>query len=318
MYSVPKLNAEDSKNREKTLKKLFRQLYQENCAQTMKEDLVNQITKLVLASRTFCRKYQGKNLFGIYQEIYNQAKLQLAQDIIPDNSGSPMSELGTVSWQREVQIKAFKNILDDYKLKQLALTVQSYPPNSELRSYALRELIRAIKISGKLCSPYKDRFSPEIHQVIYEEAVMETFMYICTKIDNYDPDRGKKKFMNWVNYKLEKSFLACCNQLKISQELQFFELSDLEKIPTPVKSPSLAESLVDYIKKDPEQLFTQAYVQGRPDANFRTIALGRLSGQSWQEMAQQFNISVSTLSSFYRRNCQAFKTILEQEFINNH
>ncbi len=313
MSSASKLNADDGKNREQKLKKLLQKLYQPNLSPLERDCLVNQIVTLVLSTRNFCRKYQGQDLFGIYQEIYTLAKSQLAKDIISDNSRAPLSELGTVVWQREVTIQTLRKILDDHKLKQLALAVQSYPPNSELRSYALKELIRGIKISGKLCSPYKDRFSPKIYQAIYEEAMMETFMYICTKIDNYDPERGNKKFMNWVNFKLEKSFLICCEQLKISQELQFFELSDLEKIPTPISSPSLAESLVDYIKKDPEKLFSQAYVKGRPDANFRTIALGRISGQTWQEIAQQLGISVSTLSSFYRRSCQDFKTILEQK-----
>ena len=313
MSSALIFNADDSKNREKILKKLFQKLYHQNCSQQKKEYLVSKIVKLVLRSRTFCRKYQGQPLFGIYLEIYTQAKLQIVEDILPENSSYKVSELGTVSWQSNVKFKAFKKVLDDDKLKQLALTVQDYAPNSELRSYALRELIRAIKISGKLCSPYKYRFSPEVYKVIYEEALMETFMLICTKIDNYDPERGKKKFMNWVNFKLEKAVLICCNKLKIYQELQFFELSDLDKITAPVTAPSLAESLVDYIKKDPDNLFTKSYVKGNPDANFRTIALARISGQSWQEIAQQFNISVSTLSSFYRRNCQRFKSILEKE-----
>jgi len=313
MSSAPMFNADDNKKREKTLKKLLQQLHQQNCSQKNQEYLVEKIARLVLRSRTFCRKYHGQPLFGIYQEIYTQAQLKLVEDIIPENSNSQISELGTVSWQKEIKIKAFRSVLDDTKLKQLALTVQGSPPNSELRSYALRELIKAIKISGKLCRPYKYRFSPEIYQVIYEEALMETFMYICTKIDKYDPDRGKKKFMNWVNFKLEKAFLVCCGQFKIYQEFQFFELSDLDKIPTPAQTPSLAESLLEYIKRDPEQLFVESYIKGKPDANFRTIALGRISGQSWQEMAQQFNISVSTLSSFYRRNCQRFKSILEQK-----
>ncbi|MDJ0900047.1 MAG: hypothetical protein QNJ55_14685 [Xenococcus sp. MO_188.B8] len=305
-------NAGDSNNREKILKQLFQQLYQQNCSQQQKEYLVGKIVKLVLLSRTFCRKYQGQPLFGIYLEIYTQAKFQLLEDILPENSPYKISELGTISWQSKVKNQAFRNVLDDERLKQLALSVQSYPPNSELRSYALRELIRAIKISGKLCSPYKYRFSPEIYQVIYEEALMETFMYICTKIDNYDPQRGNKKFMNWVNFKLEKSVLFCCNQLKINQELQFFKLSDLDKITNPVNSPSLAESLLEYLKKDPDKIFTRSYIKGKPEANFRTIALGRITGQSWQEMAQQFDVPVPTLSSFYRRNCQRFKSILEQ------
>ena len=313
MSSALIFNADDSKNREKILKKLFQKLYHQNCSQEKKEYLVSKIVKLVLHSRTFCRKYQGQPLFGIYLEIYTQAKLQIVEDILPENSSYKVSELGTVSWQSNVKFKAFKKVLDDDKLKQLALTVQDYAPNSELRSYALKELIKAIKISGKLCSPYKYRFSPEVYKVIYEEALMETFMFICTRIDNYDPERGKKKFMNWVNFKLEKAVLICCNKLKIYQEIQFFELSDLDKITAPVTAPSLAESLVDYIKKDPDNLFTKSYVKGNPDANFRTIALARISGQSWQEIAQQFNISVSTLSSFYRRNCQRFKSILEKE-----
>ena len=313
MSSALKFKADDSKNREEILKKLFQQLYQQNCSQQQQEYLRNKIVKLVLRSRTFCRKHQGQPLFGIYLEIYNQVKLQLVNDIIPENSPYQMSELGTVSWQNKVKIKALRNVLDDEKLKRLALTVQGYAPNSELHSYALKELIKAIKISGKLCHPYKHRFSPEIYQVIYEEALMETFMYICTKIDNYDPERGKKKFMNWVNFKLEKAVLIAANQLKIHQELQFFELSDLDQITTPVDAPSLAESLVDYIKRDPEKLFTQSFIKENPDANFRTIALARISGQPWQEIAQQFNLSVSTLSSFYRRNCQRFKSILENK-----
>lgn len=313
MSSALTLNSDDNENREKTLKKMFMRLQQQNCSQETQEYLISNIVKLVLRSRTFCRKYQGQPLFGIYQEIYTQAKLQLWEEILPENSTYKMSELGTVSWQSKVKIKAFRKVLNDDRLKQLALTVQKYPPNSELRSYALKELIKAIKISGKLCSPYKYRFSPEIYQLIYEEALMETFVFICTNIDSYDPERGKKKFMNWVNFKLEKAFLLCCRQLKIHQELQFFAMSDLDKIPTPVNTPSLAESLLNYIKKDPDKLFTKAYIKGRPEANFRTIALGRIAGQSWQEMAQQFDISVSTLSSFYRRNCQRFKTILEQE-----
>ncbi len=313
MSSALMSNAEDGKNREKILKKMFQQLYQQSCSQQTKEYLVNKIVKLVLRSRTFCRQYQGQPLFGIYLEIYNQTKLQLVEDIISKNSLYQLSELGTISWQNKVKIKAFRAVLDDEKLKQLALTVQGSVPNSELRSYALKELVRAIKISGKLCRPYKYRFSPEIYQVIYEEALMETFMYICTKIDNYDPERGNKKFMNWVNFKLEKAVIACCQQLKIHQELQFFELSDLEQIITPVNSPSLAESLVEYIKQDPDKLFTQSFIKGNPDANFRTIALARIAGQSWQEMAQQFDLSVSTLSSFYRRSCRRFKSILEQK-----
>lgn len=313
MSFAPMFNADDSKSREKTLKKLIKQLYHPNCPQKNQEDLVNKIVTLVLRSRTFCRKYQGQPLFGIYQEIYTQVKLQLVEDILPENSSFNISELGTVSWQKEIKTNAFRSVLNDNNLKQLALTVQNSTPNSEFRSYALRELIKAIKVSGKLCKPYKYRFSPEIYQAIYEEALMETFMYICTKIDNYDPERGNKKFMNWVNFKLEKAFLVCCGQFKIYQEFQFFELSDLDKIPTPSQTPSFAESLLDYIKKDPEQLFTQSYIKGKPDANFRTIALGRISGQSWQEIAQQFDISVSTLSSFYRRNCQRFKSILEQK-----
>ena len=307
------LNADNSENREKTLKKIFNQLYQQNCSQKTKEYLMSNIVKLVLRSRTFCRKYQGQPLFGIYQEIYTQAKLQLLEEILPENSTYKMSELGTVSWQSKVKVKAFRKVLNDERLKQLALTAKKYPPNSELRSYALKELIKAIKISGKLCSPYKYRFSPEIYQVIYEEALMETFIFICTKIDSYDPERGKKKFMNWVNFKLEKAFLLCCRQLKIHQELQFFAMSDLDKIPTPVNTPSLAESLLNYIKKDPDKLFSRAYIKGKPEANFRTIALGRIAGQSWQEIAEQFDVSISTLSSFYRRNCRRFKIILEQK-----
>lgn len=72
--------------------------------------------------------------------------------------------------------------------------------------------------------------------------------------------------------------------------------------------PSLFERICEAIEEDAENLFKQAHIRNRPDANFQAIALARFSGKTWEEISAKLKISVSTLSVFFLRCCQKFRS----------
>jgi hypothetical protein len=75
--------------------------------------------------------------------------------------------------------------------------------------------VEAIRLSGKLSHPHRTRFSPQFYDLLYEEAVNKTLMYVCRKIDKYDPERGQdKKFMTWVNFRLDRVIIETSREFK--------------------------------------------------------------------------------------------------------
>ncbi len=55
-------------------------------------------------------------------------------------------------------------------------------------------------------------------------------------------------------------------------------IQNLEMFPQPEETPDLSQSL----EEDIDKLFEQIYIRNRPDANFRAIALARVSGKNWE------------------------------------
>ncbi len=284
--------------------------------------LINQIAGVILRSRPLCRHFNGTPLKGVYQEIYDRAKKDLidslhqylcdpkikrTQQII--NSRKQLTPAHLYKLQKQI----FQQLLDDNQLKKMGLTAQRYAVNSELRTYALTELVKAIKLSGRLCRPHTSKFSSSLYSTLYEEALSETFAYVCLNIDLYDPERGKRKFMNWVNFKLDKLILKCYIDFQKYTKHEIYSFSELEQIRQPSKSPDLSQVLQEYLAKDPNKIFTTVHIRNRPDANFSTIALAKFSGLSWEQVSQELGIPVPTLSSFYNRWCRRFAPLLKTE-----
>ena len=309
---------DNNQSRQQQLELLLQQARTEVIAQKQ-ENLViilEKVVEIVLYSRPICRQYNGQPLFGIYLKIYSQAESKLLKYITEeiDDYSYLASNTKELYW---IQTQIFKIILDDANLKELALTAQNQPPNSSLRSYALRELVKAIELSQRLIKMRSYGVSSQFEKLIYEEAVMETLAYVCTKIDLYDPNRGKQKFMNWVNFKLEKMLLKCRQEFQNPNIIQIHSWSDLENLNSGNAgndSSDFSQLLYHYIEQDSNNIFTSVFVNGYPEANFKEIALARLSGDTWKEIAQHYGLSIPTLSSFFKRNCQKFQYLFEKEF----
>ncbi|HHP7230997.1 MAG TPA: hypothetical protein ACFCUY_09075 [Xenococcaceae cyanobacterium] len=306
---------ENSNYRQQKLQQLLQQAYQQNQNWQLESLSIplQEIVELVLRSRPICRQYNGQMLSGIYLEIYQEVQAKLLKSIaikIQQFNSLP----STLQWLYTLQYQAFRITLDDLKLKKLALAAQQTLPNSGLRSHALQELIKAIKLSQRLIKLRYQGLPTQFDKLVYEEAVTETLVYVCTKIELYDPERGNKKFMNWVNFQLEKNLIKCRQQFRIPHTIEIPFWSDWENFVHQPNQPNLSDLLYKYIEQDENNIFKSVFIKNHPQANFRQIALGRLSGHTWQEIAQELKISIPTLSSFFQRNCQKFKALFEKEF----
>ncbi len=273
---------------------------------------LTQLVDEILRSRKICRPLLGQPLSGVYQQIYEQVRQQLMRDVGEKLNQYSPKQMPVRTWVNTLQHHAFRKILDDTHLKKLAVEAQHHPPHTELRQYALGELVEAIRLSGKLFHPHRASFSPQFYDLLYDEAVNKTLTYVCRKIDKYDPERGDKKFMNWVNFRLERVFIETCREFREPNISNLPSLTELEEVVQPEEPPSLFERVRECLEEDAENIFKQAHIRNRPDANFTTIALARFSGKSWEEISAELKIPLPSLSSFFQRCCEKFRPKFRQ------
>jgi DNA-directed RNA polymerase specialized sigma24 family protein len=280
----------------------------QHSAQTAERQFaLSRLVDEMLRSRPICRPFGNQSLYSVQEEIYEQVREQLLRDLDREIDRYKPESLSIRLWASSLRESAFGQVLDDARLKKLAITVQQLPPNTEARQHLLRELIEAICLSGKLCRPHRKKFSPTFYELLYEEAVNETLLYVCQNIDKYDPQRGRdKKFITWVNFHLDKLVIECRRKFSNLNAPYCLSLAEIEEIKLPEESSYLSDMVREYIEEDAENLFSQAQIKNRPDANFRAIALARFSGKSWEEISEELGIVVPTLSSFYQRCCRKF------------
>lgn len=284
-----------------------------NQSRKQQDLIIHQIVELTLQSRPLCRPYEGKILDGIYQELYTQVHDLLIIEIRQIFDQKKSIQILTLETVNQFQIKCFQNSLNDQTLKKFALYAQKQTDDITLRHYCLTELVKAIKISERLCKPHQGLFKTKFYPVIYDEAVGETMNYICTNIEKYDPNRNSGKFMSWVNFKLNKLVLDCRKKFDLSTSFDFLPLPDFEMILYEPQAISSGAKLYQVIQQDTNQHFRKTYLPSDRQINFQQVALQRLSGYKWQEIAQNLNSNTSVLISFYRRNCEKFKKVLAEE-----
>ncbi|MEO1508665.1 MAG: hypothetical protein AAFU84_13575 [Cyanobacteria bacterium J06633_23] len=275
------------------------------------EDIASELVDTMMRSRKVGRPPRGQPLTGIYREICDRIRqhlTQLLQDCIEKGRLDPAP-----TWGYQLRAQATQAALTDPLLKGLALEAQRQPNPSGLRQHALLQLVEAIRACGRLARPHRAKFTPSFYTLLYEEAVNRTLVYVCQKIDTYDPNRGQaQKFMNWVNFRLDRMVIECRRQFSDRDTQELPNLNDLERLSQPEPQSSLASDVRDYIAADPEDVFKSTHIRKCPEASFQAIALARFSDQSWDEISNQFGIKIPTLSSFFQRCCDKFSDQFQQ------
>ena len=203
--------------------------------------------------------------------------------------------------------KSFRAVIEiEEQLRQLVAETRMHKPGSTEYLQGLTQLIRLIVKSGKL---WKDN-SP-----YYEDALQQTWIYFCrnlceaTTANKYDPDRGS--VITWLNAYLKRRLqdyriqayakLQTTNE-KISAAGGAIDL--METLEAPPDIPPILENTRQWAQTDPDGGLRHVHIQGHPNVTCQALILHRLPPEtSWETLAAKFGLSVSTLSSFYRRQC---------------
>ncbi|GBO51592.1 hypothetical protein APA_556 [Pseudanabaena sp. lw0831] len=198
----------------------------------------------------------------------------------------------------------------EQQLKQLVTETCQHPHGSVARQRALTSLVRLINRSQKLwkdSSPY------------YEDALQLTWLYFCRNLceattakSAYDSDRSN--VITWMNaylkYRLQDMYIEN-QQQQIKSGLEEREDSNnavidqaIDRIAAPVQSSNLLEQVREWVELDKTKVLQRTYVRDRADVNAQVLILKRLPPETnWQNLALEFSLPISTLSSFYQRKC---------------
>jgi DNA-directed RNA polymerase specialized sigma24 family protein len=251
-------------------------------------------------------------------------------DLPPENpnQSTVVLQLTPVDWENQQKSTSRVNRpMDelDKRLEQLALTAKNSPPKSGARRKALSKLINEVQNSNKVFCRGRYDFPEEV----YNEALQETWLYICRNIENFDPSIGR--VMTWINFILEKRFINVINRHTRQRQQQSLDepirqndgegdfqrtlLDKIEETNFYARSPEW-ENVRLLIEEDPDGRFQQKYIEGNPNANFQAIAIRRLDEKSWKDISECFQIPIPTLSTFYQRCIKLFTPIFE-EYLND-
>ena len=190
----------------------------------------------------------------------------------------------------------------------LVAEARSHLPRSVKRQKTLTKIIRLI--SNKLWrenTPY------------YQDALQQTWVYLCQNLcesntsEAYNPSNGS--VITWLNMylkqRLQNLYLEQIQQADpaspdthILELGQVNETSDQEYLKANHNISSLLEDVTTWVETDPKNELRCIYIEGHPEVTCQELLRRRLPPvTSWKNLAAEFDLPISTLSSFYQRHC---------------
>ncbi|NEP34666.1 hypothetical protein [Moorena sp. SIO3B2] len=220
---------------------------------------------------------------------------------------------------------------DDH-INAMGLKAQNLPSRSFEQNRALGKLIseEISKPDWLKLSPKNHELPREIYQEVTEVTKQEISLRLTRKIQNREIDpkigslsryvksikthivnksandhignysfvkRGTKKWIKTV------SIYTPISNSESGQTDESYVLLDILPSET---APLLSEQIVDCIREDPERLFRCRHMRKLPKANFRAIALLRVYGYEWQEIADCLGTKLKATARFHDRCLQEF------------
>lgn len=201
-------------------------------------------------------------------------------------------------------------VVSEEQLSYLVAEARKYPAGSAERQKNLTKIIRLI--TNKLWkenTPY------------YQDALQQTWLYFCQNICEgntgkpYDSTRAS--LVTWLNFYLKQRLLDCyrnnqketlttvsmpVGQLGSGETHQ--NIYPVETIPANPDVPQLLEEITRWVETDPEGELRRIHIANHPEVTCQVLILRRLPPEaSWKTLAAELNLSISTLSSFYQRQC---------------
>ena len=180
-----------------------------------------------------------------------------------------------------------------------------HPPGSAARQKHLTRIIRLV--APKLWRE---------NTPFYQDALQQTWVYFCQNICEGNTgrafDRERGTIVTWLNFYLKKRLQDLLTDDRKRKDLFVSKkshdsteaLDPLENLPSEPDVPPLLEAVRQWVEADPQGELRGIYITNRPDVTAQILILRRLPPEtSWKDLAADYKLSVSTLSSFYQRQC---------------
>ncbi len=198
----------------------------------------------------------------------------------------------------------------DDRLKQLAIAAKNHPPKTVERQKAVTKLFMELEKYKIINSPKNRSFSYDDYQEILVEAKQDLMLRICKEVHNYRPD---KKVSQWVNFLMIKCFQEATPKVIGIKDLKPLYYGNMNLIFNKLQQQAepdfyrIEEALIDMIQEDPDDAFKSEAMTKYPHVNFQLLLVKRvIEDASWQKISEELGVSVSNLSSFYRRSLEKF------------
>jgi DNA polymerase III psi subunit len=187
------------------------------------------------------------------------------------------------------------------QLQELAIQARLNPAKSLKRRQKLNEIVRLVTKSNKLWqenTPY------------YKDALQQTWLYFCRNIEQYDPSRCS--VITWLNNCLKWRLQDYCKAeakkrattISPSQSTTGEIIDPINKISASPEMPPILEETYQWVQTDLDQELRNTHVKGHPNVTCQILILRRLPPEvPWKDIAQEFNLPLSTAPNFYKREC---------------
>ena len=189
-------------------------------------------------------------------------------------------------------------------LKKLVLETCGHPRGSAARQKGMTQLIRLI---GQRLWHTSDAY--------YGDALQQTWIYFCRNLCEattgraYDPEVASP--VTWLNaylkrrlqdFKIAENKQRTTTVFSHSRDGESNVLDPIDCLPAPPDIPPWLEQIKLWAAED-EELAT-LHINQHPEVTAKLLILKRLPPETpWKALAQEYKISVGTLSSFYQRQC---------------
>ena len=191
-------------------------------------------------------------------------------------------------------------------LAQLIREACRYPYGSSQRQKKLTQIIRLLE--SKLWQE---------NTAYYEDALQETWIYFCQNICEgktakpYNPERAS--VVTWLNnylkWRLKDGYIRTAKQRKQTASSR---VDESNKIIDPVDSlaakpdiPPILEEVKKWALQDSDRQLRRIHLDNHPHITCQLLILKRLPPETpWKTLAEEYQVSAGTLSSFYQRRCK--------------
>ncbi len=194
----------------------------------------------------------------------------------------------------------------DKQLCQLVIETCYHPRFSLERQKGLNEIIWRIQQSGKLLSG--------VGVPDYEDAIQQTWLYFCRNLceattgDAYNPERAS--VITWLNAYLKHRLQdirikAASNAIAAYTHLSDFDesLNPVDNIAAPPAPLPILEDILEWVELE-GSLLRSIHLRDRPEINCQVLIQRRLPPETtWEQLAKEFGVGISSLSKFYQREC---------------